>query len=299
MPNNIEFYVPPNAEVIFVEDFFVDEILGGAEMTSDAIIQAADRRVCHLHSRSLTERLVKAHRAKKWVFGNQTQVPPWILNLFLELNIEYHFFEYDYKPCIYRSTKKHESITGKPCDCTQSQHGQWMSYWMTGAKTLFWCSGKQRDKFYGEYPHLIGRTRDFVQGSTFYPDTIKKIRAVREQNLPAQNHWCILDSDSWIKGTSDAVDHCNQNGMKFVLLKNLSNEDFLKQLSSSKGLVFFPRDIDVGSRITVESKLLGREVILNPNVLVQYEPWFSRSLEEIEEYFLDGPTRFWKTIHNS
>lgn len=87
--------------------------------------------------------------------------------------------------------------------------------------------------------------------------------------------------------------------MKFELLKNLSNEDFLKQLSSSKGLIFFPRDMDVGSRITIESKLLGREVILNYNVLVQFEPWFSGSLEGIEEYFLDGPMRFWKTIRGS
>jgi hypothetical protein len=57
--------------------------------------------------------------------------------------------------------------------------------------------------------------------------------------------------------------------------------------------------MDVGSRITVEAKLLGGETILNDNVLPKFEPWYNRPLEEIEQYFLDGPSRFWSVVAQS
>ena len=79
----------------------------------------------------------------------------------------------------------------------------------------------------------------------------------------------------------------------------MTNEQFLEELAKSKGLVFFPRDMDVGSRITVETKLLGGETILNDNVLPKFEPWFYKPLNEIEAYFLEGPSRFLKIIENN
>lgn len=297
-----EYYIPADTEVVFVQDFFASELVGGAELTSDAIIKAAPCKVFQIHAHSLTETLVRKNKNKTWVFGNQTMTPPHVLAMFPKLGINYAFFEYDFKPCIYRSTLKHEMAQGS-CNCHEYDHGKFMSAWMTHAKALFWCSKGQQDKFYRLYPHLQGATTDIVQGSTFYPETILNIRKVRERKergeLTIADRWCILDSDSWIKGTSDAVEYCKQNGMNYVLLKNLTNEQFLSELAQSKGLVFFPRDIDVGSRITVECKLLGGEPILNDFVLPKFEPWFNSSIPDIEQYFLDGPSRFWRELDST
>ena len=298
-----EFYIPPKTEVIFVQDFFAKELIGGAELTSDAIIKACPRKLFELHSHSITEAMIRKHHDKLWVFGNQTQVAPHLLQMFIDLNIRYYFFEYDFKPCVMRSTKKHEMSPAGKCDCHNMLHGKFLAQWMTKARVLFWCSDGQRDKFYNLYPHLKGATQDFRQSSTFYPETILNIRKVRERKergeIEVLDRWAILDSDSWIKGTSDAVDYCKERNMNYVLLKSLSNEQFLEELAKSKGLVFFPRDMDVGSRITVEAKLLGGETILNDNVLPKFEPWFYRSLNEIEAYFLEGPSRFWEIILNN
>ena len=295
-----EFFIPPKTEVIFVQDFFAKELIGGAELTSDAIIKACPHKLFELHSQSITEAMIRKHRDKLWVFGNQTQVAPHLLQMFIDLDIQYYFFEYDFKPCVMRSTKKHEMSQAGKCDCHDKLHGKFLAHWMTKARVLFWCSDGQRDKFYGLYPQLKGVTKDFTQSSTFYPETILNIRKIRERKergeIQVLDRWVILDSDSWIKGTSDAVSYCKERDMNYVLLKNLTNEQFLEELAKSKGLVFFPRDMDVGSRISVEAKLLGGEVALNDNVLPRFEPWFSRPLEEIEEYFLDGPSRFWKII---
>jgi hypothetical protein len=297
-----EFYIPPSTEVIFVQDFFAKELVGGAELTSDAIIKACPKKLFELHAHSITESMIVKNKDKIWVFGNQTMTPPYLLQKFIDLKVRYYFFEYDFKPCVMRSTKKHELQAGA-CGCEETPHGRFMANWMTQAHILFWCSDGQMEKFYGLYPYLRGTVKNSTQSSTFYPETILNIRKVRERKehgeLEVQDRWAILDSDSWIKGTEDAVKYCKERNMNYVLLKGLSNEQFLEELAKSKGLVFFPRDMDVGSRITVEAKLLGGETILNDNVLPKFEPWFYRPLKEIEAYLLDGPSRFWREIEKS
>ena len=297
-----EFYIPPKTEVIFVQDFFSKDLVGGAELTSDAIIKACPRPLFELHAHSITESMIVKNQYKIWVFGNQTMTPLHLLQKFIDLRIRYYFFEYDFKPCVVRSTKKHEMETGK-CDCHNTPYGRFMANWMSQARILFWCSDGQMEKFYNLYPYLRGTIKNFTQSSTFYPETILNIRKVRERKergeIEVQDRWAILDSDSWIKGTEDAVKYCEERNMNYVLLKDLSNEQFLEELAKSKGLVFFPRDMDVGSRITTETKLLGGTPIVNDQVLHATEAWFNKSIPEIEEYLIDGPSRFWRVIEKS
>ncbi len=240
------------------------------------------------------------HADKLWAFGNNTQVSQELLLTIRQMNIKYVMFEYDFKPCVFRSTKKHEMQTNSPCLCHNQPHGRYQSAFMVGAKVLFWCSDGQRDKFYRLFPQHIGKTVDFVQSSTFYPETILAIRSVRERKVAGQisveNRWAILGSNSWIKGTEDAIAYCKEHNMPYVILHNLPNEKFLEEIAKSNGLVFFPRDMDVGSRITTETKLLGGTPIVNENVLHVTEPWFNSSVEEIEQYLLDGSDRFWRVV---
>lgn len=298
-----EYFIKPDTEVVFVADFFAEDLIGGAELTSEAIIKASPYKLFKLHSHSLTEKLLKENKEKIWIFGNYTMVQSYLLNQVMQLGLKYYFFEYDFKPCIMRSTLKHEMQTGKSCDCHMNTHGQFNATFMTGAKVLYWCSDKQRDKFYRLYPKFQGRTKDFTQGSTYYPETILNIRKIRQRKeageLVPENRWAILGSDSWIKGTEDAIKYCKEKNMPYVILQGLSNEKFLEELAKSKGLIFFPRDIDVGSRITTECKLLGGEPIVNDFVLHVTEEWFNKSILEIEEYLLDGPDRFWRVLNEN
>lgn len=298
-----EFYIPPETEVIYVADFFAEDLLGGAELTSEAIIKASPYKLFKLHSSSLTEEMLKKHKDKIWIFGNYVFVEPRLLQLVQQLGINYYFFEYDFKPCILRSTIKHELQAKKPCDCHNQFHGKFNAKFMTNAKILFWCSAGQRDKFYGIYPHLKGKTKDVVQASTFYPETILNLRSIRERKtageIKIEDRWLIYDTQNWIKGTQDAIQYCRDNNMNYFLIGGVSNEKFIEELSKSKGMVFLSRDIDVGSRTTVEAKLLGCEVIINDFVLPKFEPWFNKPVEEIEQYFLEGPDRFWRILKDN
>ncbi len=49
-----EFFIPPATEVIFVADFFAEDLIGGAELTSEAIIEKCPMTFFKLHSNSLS-----------------------------------------------------------------------------------------------------------------------------------------------------------------------------------------------------------------------------------------------------
>lgn len=49
----------------------------------------------------------------------------------------------------------------------------------------------------------------------------------------------------------------------------------------------------------IKTKLLGGNPIVNDQVLHATEAWFSRDIPEIEDYLLDGPSRFWRVIEKS
>ena len=57
-------------EVIVVSDMFVDDYVGGAELTTQALIDASPFKVAKIHSRNLDLSILEKAVDKYWVFGN-------------------------------------------------------------------------------------------------------------------------------------------------------------------------------------------------------------------------------------
>ena len=91
-----EFIIPNNPQVIFVSDFWPSDLIGGAELTLDACLRVCPVPYFKLHSHSLTEQMLKQHKDKVWIFGNQTHVNHYLLNQVIALGIHYYFFEMDF-----------------------------------------------------------------------------------------------------------------------------------------------------------------------------------------------------------
>ena len=61
--------------MFFVSDLFIDKHTGGAELTSEAIIQASYCDVKKIESSAVTIELLEANKDEYWIFGNMTMVP--------------------------------------------------------------------------------------------------------------------------------------------------------------------------------------------------------------------------------
>ena len=103
-------------QIIFVADLFAEQYAGGAELTSDALIEASPTLVKKVHAKNLTVEFLQQHVDAFWIFGNFSSIN-WSLIPVIASNLRYAVLEYDYKFCLHRSIEKHKHETGQECDC--------------------------------------------------------------------------------------------------------------------------------------------------------------------------------------
>ena len=91
-----------NKQIIFVADMFAEQYAGGAELTSEALIDASPELVKKVHARNLTVDFLQQNADAFWIFGNFSSIN-WSLVPVIAANLRYAVLEYDYKFCLYRS----------------------------------------------------------------------------------------------------------------------------------------------------------------------------------------------------
>ncbi len=293
-----EIIISDLTKVIFVSDLFVEDYVGGAELTTDALIQKCKYPYQKIRSKDVTIDILEKGRNAFWVFGNFSSLD---INLIptIVANLSYSVLEYDYKYCRYRSPEKHKYAENIECDCHQQLHGKLISAFYMGAKWLFWMSENQMNHYFERFPFLSDSDRspgNTVLSSVFDDDffvTLKKL----EQDKSERKGWIVLGSTSWIKGLDQAEKWCKDNEKEYEIVWNLPYEEMLVKLSRSLGVVYLPRGMDTCPRFVIESKLLGCELVINDLVQHSKESWFDTSnLLEIQEYLYAARDVFWNTL---
>jgi len=291
--------VPECSQIIFVADLFVEDYVGGAELTSEAIIKSSPLRTFKIKSKDVTLETLESGYDKHWIFGNFADLDANLIPSIVA-NLSYSILEYDYKYCKWRSPQKHEFAENKPCDDASSTQGKLISAFMYGAKNLWWMSEEQMDHYHKLYPFL-GERPNTVLSSVFddaFFVEVKRLRALSENST--RKGWLVLGSSSWVKGADDSEKYCKDNGLDYEIVWNLPYADILKKLSEAEGLVYLPKGWDTCPRMVIEAKLLGCKIIINENVQHAKEEWFNtENLLEIEEYLYGARHLFWTSIKNT
>jgi len=289
-PNKL---IEENSEIIFVADVFVEDYVGGAELTSDAIIQESPFVVQKLHSKDVNLATLQQGINKFWIFGNFAQLNPELIPSIVA-NLKYSVLEYDYKYCKFRSPEKHVAAEGT-CDCESKINGKLVSAFYFGSQALWWMSEQQKNKYTNLFPFLLEKD-NVVLSSVFSKETLGKLRHLREQSNPKKG-WIVLGSTSWVKGFENAKKWCEDNHKEYEVVWNLSYDEVLAKLSTSEGFVYLPAGADTCPRMVIEAKLLGCELHMNDHVQHAKEEWFNTDdLDSIQDYLYTAPDIFWKAI---
>jgi len=69
-----EVMIPKECKVVFVSDNFVEDYVGGAELTSEALIQSSPFVVFKLRSKEVSVKNLEQGHDKFWIFGNFSQM---------------------------------------------------------------------------------------------------------------------------------------------------------------------------------------------------------------------------------
>lgn len=290
--------IPNDVDVVFVSDAFASQLLGGAELSLQALIDASPLRGCCVNSQALSFQTLESGMGKHWIFGNFAGLHPELIPSIIG-NLKYSIIEFDYKFCRYRSMQKHLVAEGIECNCDEEQYGKMISAFFCGAQTLWWMSEKQKAIYDEKFPFLVDKEASFVLSSVFDDAFFVKIQELKSTPRP-RSGWVVLNSNSWIKGTEDALEHCSQHGLSPNLTGNVSYDSMLETLASSEGLIFLPRGDDTCPRLVIEAKLLGCKLILNDHVQHKDEEWFNTEDEMTTlSYLYAARGRFWQTIKKS
>lgn len=285
-----------DVKVIVVADLFVEDYVGGAELTTEALIEDCPLKVAKIKSKDVTIQLLEKAKDKFWIFGNFAQLNFELVPTIVG-NINYSILEYDYKYCRYRSPEKHQTSTGLPCDCHNQMNGKLISAFYYGSRGLWWMSEAQKDRYLRMFPFLAEKD-NIVLSSVFSKKTLGTIKFLREKfSTFEKNGWIVLGSNSWVKGAEAAEQWCKENHKQYEVVWNVSYDQMLAKLATSEGFVYLPAGADTCPRMVIEAKLLGCKLQLNSNVQHKDEPWFAtENLDEIEEYLFGSPQLFWNGI---
>lgn len=286
----------PTAKIVFVSDMFVNDYIGGAELTSEALITSSPIEIYKLHSQDMSEQLVMSGIDKFWIFGNCSQIGNGLISLITH-NLRYSVLEYDYKYCSYRSPEKHLALTGMPCSCHNQPHGKMIAEFYSAAKHLWWMSQAQMDRYHTLFPQLE-QHQNTVISSVFSAATLDLIRKLRSENPPKEG-WIILGSSSWIKGVDAARQWCEHHKKQYEALWDVPYEHLLQRLARAECFVYLPLGGDTCPRMVIEAKLLGCKLQLNDNVQHAKESWFIDDVENIETYLRSAPHRFWRATQET
>ena len=278
--------------IIFVSDMFVDDYVGGAELTTEALILDSLIPIKKIHSHSVNVNLMESNKDKVWIFGNFSNLKEECI-LFAAKYLKYSVLEYDYKYCVFRSPEKHINNNGS-CDCESKKLAKLISVFYKRSMTTWYMSYKQRQKYTDKFSFL-NCDNNKVLSSVFSRETLDYIKSLNIDNK--NNKWVILNSPSWIKGVNNAIEYAKNNNLKYELIWNLSHRDFLKKMSESKGVIYLPPGGDTCPRFIIEAKILGCELVLNDNVQHKNEAWFS-TRENILKYLENRTRVFWSDIEN-
>ena len=280
-------------KIVFVADLFADEYIGGAELTTEALIEACPFEYVKINSKDVTIQTLQNYQNCFWVFGNFSQLNFQLIPS-LAGNIRYAVLEYDYKFCKFRSVEKHKHETGEDCDCHESQLGKLVSAFYYASEQIFWMSSEQEQRYIDRFPFLEFKGR--VLGSVFDTNDLKRLEFLKGGSNDVDT-WLAQYSESWIKGTQDAVQWCESNDIGCELFSGLSRIELLNKMYYSKGFCFLPRGGDTCPRVVIEAKILGCELHLNDNVQMAKEAWFELGTPDTMLAHLKSlPERFWNDI---
>ncbi len=241
---------------IVVADLFAHQYGGGAELTTQALIDACPTNIETLNASEVTLELLEAGHSKHWIFGNCSSLNVELIPTIVA-NMEYSILEYDYKFCKYRSIEKHRQAEQSECDCHEDIHGKMISAFFYGAKSLWWMSENQMSLYHEKFPFLT-ENHNIVLSSVFDENFFITIKDLNEKYKEHKREgWIVLGSSSWIKGADDAEKWCKDNDKDYEVVWNLPYNEVLEKLARAEGFVYLPMGNDTCPRMVIEAAVVG------------------------------------------
>jgi len=264
-------------KIVFLADFFVNEIQGGAEIYDDILISC------------LKQRGVKVVTFKCSEFGNKhlelyiKSGFSLIVSNFVSLNNSvkkrlevysdrYVILEHDHKYLSTRNPADFKNFKAPPKAIVNKS-------FYASAKKVLCQSIKHKDVLQSN----LNIDNAVSLGCSLWSK--ESLDIIRNSITTKNNKAFILNDRNPIKGKDKAVATCKNKNIEFDLIDKKPYKDFISTLGQYERFIFFPTTLESFCRVVVEARMLGCKLMTNNLNGCTYEEWFAKYKgEELIEY---------------
>jgi len=257
--------------VLFIADFYNDQINGGGENNDAVLIQDLELRgvdIERCYSNQVTREQIDSH--------DSILVSNFILlsdqsKTYLANNANYIIYEHDHKYVSTRDPSKFPNFKIPQDRLVNIEFYQ-------RAKKVVVLSQICKDVL--EYN--LGLTNVHSIGSSLW--SAKKFSFLKSVSKEKHQNVAIVQSGNPTKGTPSAVQFCNDRDLAFEFIGSNDQYEFLENLAQFRALVFIPQVLETFCRLVAEAKMLECNVYTNPKLIgMMSEPFATQSGDELIE----------------
>jgi len=263
--------------IVFISDFFVNEIRGGAELCNDALINLLRKKynVTTVKSSEVTPQLLNNSTDSFFIVANFFMLPE-AFKYALSDKYRYAILEHDHKyvasnnPSLYKDfLAPEQQIINK--------------FFYKGAQAVM-CQSKKHASVVQK--NLLLDNIVSLSGNIWTEEQL----SVLENNIdtPKSIKYALLRSNNKNKGMPAAIGFCQKNNLPFEYLEPQPFESFVVNLARVQHLVFFPQWLETYNRLSIEARILGCKLITNNLIGAASEDYFKLKGRELLDFIREN-----------
>lgn len=275
-----------NKKIIYISDFFLEDISGGAELNDDELLSLLSENECCIHkirSHKVTEEFLRQEKNSFFIISNFVNLT-FNCKKYARNNLRYVIYEHDHKYLEKRNPVIFRDFQSDPSDIRN------FKFYKNALKVL--CQSQFHFNILKKNLNINNLLN--LSGNLWSLKTLEKIRELSRLNK--KDVVSILDSQILHKNTLGAVNHCNKKNIEFELIKSPHYSVFLDRLSKNKKFLFLPKTPETLSRVVVEARMLGCTVMTNSLVGAVEEKWFKLKGEDLIDFMINKRQEICNTI---
>lgn len=252
------------SKIIFISDFFVEDIQGGGELSDDELIKLLRYRGNQIfckRSIEVNKEFIKENKNCFFIISNFVMLDKQVKK---EIeNIKYIIYEHDHKYVKNRNPGLYKNFIVPKHELTN------ISFYKNAIAVL--CQSKLHKNIIDK--NIIGLNTISLSGNLWSQNHLKILKKMSLVNK--KKKYAIMQSNVSHKNTAEAIKYCEIKKHKYELISAMPYENFIQTLGEYEKLVFFPKTPETLSRIAVEARMMNMSVVTNKNLGASSEEWFA------------------------
>ncbi len=262
-------------KVVFIADFFVEQVLGGGELNNQELIRLLQQnqiQVEKVNSQNVSVGFLESNQNCFYIISNFVLLDytcrEWLTN-----NAQYIIYEHDHKYVKNRNPASYKDFVIPSRDLVNFR------FYREAQKVI--CQSQYHKTILSKNLNIDNIIS--VGGNLWSEESLQELEKLSSKEKRT-GIYSILDSPYQSKNTPKTVYHCQKNNLDYELVSDSDYIKFLDKLSHNEKFLFLPSTPETLSRVVCESRMMGMKVTTNQLVGACQEEWFNLKGKQLIDF---------------